>query len=248
VASAYVNEVTGKVNAQYNKVEYYLQLKKTNDSLIKANERLYNQLKIDYDLPDTSTKSVIDSIRVDSLIKFKKYNYLNAKVVYNSVAIQSNFIEIARGINGDVKKEMGVVDAGNSVVGIVTDVSDKYAVVMSLLNKDSHISGMLKNSKSAGTVIWDGKEPNRLELRDIPKSSKIIKGDSVITSGLTPAFPYGLLIGTIDEVIPDKSTNNYIIKIKSAANFFSLQYVYAIDNAEKEEMNKLLDKAKKQNQ
>lgn len=240
--------MTGKVNAQYNKVEYYLQLKKTNDSLVKANERLYNQLKIDYQFPDSTNKTVLDTIHIDSITQYRKYNYLNAKVVYNSVAMQSNFIEIARGANGQIKKDMGVVDAGNSVVGFVTDVSDKYAVIMSLLNKDSRISGKLKNNSSAGTVIWDGKEPNQLELIDIPKSSKLKKGDSVITSNLSPTFPPGLLIGTIDEVVGDKSTNNYIIKLKSAANFYSLQYIYAIDNSEKDEMNKLLDKAKKQTQ
>jgi rod shape-determining protein MreC len=243
-----MNEVTGRVNTEYNKVEYYLQLKKTNDSLVKANERLYNKLKVDFDLPDTISKRVIDTLHVDSLIQYRKYNYLQAKVVYNSVALQSNFIELGRGSAGQVKKDMGVVDATNSVVGIVTDVSDKYAVVMSLLNKDSRISAELKKTKDVGTIIWDGKEPNLLQLTDIRKSAKINKGDSIITSGYTPTFPYGLLIGTVDEVVPDKSTNTYTIKIKSAANFYSLQFVYALDDLQKDEINKLLDKVKKQNQ
>ena len=43
------NEVTGKINKQYNNVEYYFQLKKTNDSLVKANENLYNKLKQDFE-------------------------------------------------------------------------------------------------------------------------------------------------------------------------------------------------------
>ena len=66
----------------------------------------------------------------------------------------------------------------------------------------------------------------------------------VITSGITPTFPYGMLIGTIDQIAPDKSTNNFIIKIKTAANFYNLQYVYSIKNFQKEEINKLLEKAK----
>ena len=45
-------------------------------------------------------------------------------------------------------------------------------------------------------------------------------------------------------MIPDKGTNNFIIKIKSAANFYNLQYVYAIDNLQKDEINRLLEKAK----
>jgi rod shape-determining protein MreC len=248
VGSAYINEITGKVNTQYNRIEYYIQLRKTNDSLVEANKRLYNKLKIDFDLPDTTSKTVIDTLKVDSVTQYRKFNYLEAKVVYNSVALQSNFIEFERGTNGGIKKEMGVVDAGNNVVGIVTDVSDKYAVVMSLLNKDSKISAQHVKSKDVGTITWDGKEPNKLILTDIRKSAKISRGDSIITSGYTPTFPYGLFIGTVDEVVGDKSTNNYIIKVKSAANFYSLQFVYALEDLQKDEINKLLDKVKKQNQ
>ena len=66
----------------------------------------------------------------------------------------------------------------------------------------------------------------------------------MLTSGFTPTFPYGMLVGIIDEVVADKSTNNFLIKIKSAANFYNLQYVFAIDNFQKDEINKLLEKAK----
>jgi len=243
-----MNQLTGRVNEKYNTVEYYFKLKRTNDSLVKANERLYNELKSDFELPDTTSKTVLDTIRIDSLELFRKYNYLPAKVVYNSVSLPNNFIELARGTTNGMKKDIGVVDPNNSVVGIVTDVSDGYAVVMSLLHKDSKISAKLKKGGDAGMVIWDGKDPNILTLTDIRKSAKVSKGDTVFTSGFTPTFPYGLMIGTVTEVIPDKSSNNYFITLRSSANFYNLQYVYAIDNLQKEEMDKLLDKVKKQTQ
>jgi rod shape-determining protein MreC len=243
-----MNEITGKVNTQYNKAEYYLQLRKTNDSLVQANQRLYNKLKIDFDLPDSTSKIVLDTLHVDSLTEYRKFNYLESKVVYNSVTQQSNYIELGRGSNAGIKKEMGVVDVTNCVVGIVTDVSDKYAVVMSLLNKDSKISAQLKKAKDVGTITWDGKEPNLLQLTGIRKSAKIAKGDSIVTSGYTPTFPYGQLIGRVEEIIPDKSSNNLTINVRSAANFYNLQFVYVLDDLKKDEINKLLDKVKKQDQ
>ena len=114
---------------------------------------------------------------------------------------------------------------------------------MSLLHKDSKISAKLKKGGEAGQVIWDGKDPNRLSLTDIRKSAKVAKGDSVYTSGFTATFPYGLMLGTIDEIIPDKGTNNFLIKLKSTANFYNLQYVYAIENFQKDEINTLLKNA-----
>ncbi|MEO8398870.1 MAG: acetolactate synthase small subunit, partial [Ignavibacteriaceae bacterium] len=46
---------------------YYFDLKRTNDSLIKANEKLYNRLKQDFEMPDTVNLSVIDTIKVVDL-------------------------------------------------------------------------------------------------------------------------------------------------------------------------------------
>jgi len=243
VFSGVMNEVTGKVNTEYNKIDYYFQLKKTNQQLTKENERLRNQLKENFEKPDTTTKIVSDSIPYDTLGNVRKWIYLSAKVVSNSVAAQNNFIVLGRGTGQQLKKDEGVVDPNNGVVGIITDVSENFAVVMSLLHKDSKISAKLKKGGDAGQVIWDGKDPNRLSLTDIRKSAKVAKGDTVYTSGFTTTFPYGLMIGTIDEIIPDKSTNNYLIKLKSTANFYNLQFVYAIENYQKEEINQLLKNA-----
>ncbi len=242
-----MDEVTGNINDKYNKVEYYFQLAKTNDSLVKANKFLYNKLRADFQLPDSVSKTVIDTIHVDSLETFRKYSYLEAKVVANSIFLQNNFIELARGANRGMKKDIGVVDPNNNVVGIVTDISGNYAVVMSLLHKDSHISAKLKKG-GAGMIVWDGNDPEVLTLTDIRKSAKVAKGDTVVTSGFTPTFPYGLNIGTVLEITPDQGRNSLSIKIKTAANFANLEYVYAIDNLQKDEMNKLLDKVKNQNQ
>jgi len=59
------NQVTGKINEKYNGFTSYFRLKKTNDSLVAANEMLYNKLKTDFEFPDTTSKLVIDSIKVD---------------------------------------------------------------------------------------------------------------------------------------------------------------------------------------
>jgi rod shape-determining protein MreC len=246
VFSATANQLTGKVNEQYNKVEDYFHLKKTNDSLIKANERLYNKLKSDFQLPDTITRAIVDTIKVDSLTQYRKYTYLQATVIENSVNTQSNFIVLSRGKAQQLKEGMGLVDINNAVVGITTMVTDDYAVVMSLLHKDSHISGKLFKGGETGTLNWDGKAPNIISLTGIPKSAKVAKGDTIITSGFSTTFPKGMLIGFVTEVIPEKSTNNYLIKFKTAADFYTLQYVYAIDNSQQEAVNQLLEKAKQQ--
>jgi len=246
VGSATMNEITGRVNNQYNKIDYYLQLKRTNEQLASDNERLRNSLRENFENPDTSNKLVTDSIPFDTLGNRRKWLYQRAKVVSNSVTTQSNFVVLSRGSAQQLNKDEGVVDPNNGVVGIVTDVSENFAVVMSLLHKDSRISAILKNDPGGGggSVVWDGVEPNYVSFINVRKSAKAKKGDTVMTSGITPTFPYGMIIGTIDQITPDKSTNNFIIRLKTAANFYNLQYVYSIKNYQKDEINKLLEKAK----
>lgn len=239
------NRVTGSVFKEFDRVEYYFRLKKTNDSLVKANEDLLNRLKQNFILPDTSEVTRIDSIKVDSLQKFRSITYLSAKVVSSSIAAQNNFLVI----NGpNVKKMsigMGVADINFAVTGIITDISGDYAVVMSLLHKDSRISASLKKSGEAGTLLWDGKQPNIITLKNIPKGTPVSKGDTVISSGLSTTFPRGLLVGRINEIFEETGTSNLNIKVKTAANFYNLEYLYVIDNIQTTPVNQLLEKAKK---
>lgn len=242
------NQVTGKINQQYNRITSYFRLKKTNDSLVAANEKLYNTLKADFNFPDTTSKFTIDSLKVDSLEKFRKYRYYPAKVVYNSVASQNNFIVLGRGASQNIKQGMGVIDPNSGVVGVVTEVSAGYAVVMSLLHKDSHLSGKLLKGGETGTLNWDGKTPNIISLTGIPKGAKVAKGDTIISSGFSTSIPKGMMMGMIDEVKSDKSTNNHLIKFKTAANFYNIEFVYVIENLQSEEIKAILEKEKQKTQ
>ena len=249
IFSETANQLTGKVNEQYSRAAYYFRLKKTNDSLVAANEKLYNKLKADFELPDTTSNFIIDSIKVDSMEQYRRYHYFPAKVVYNSVASQNNFIVLGRGASQQIKEGMGIIDPNSGVVGIVTEVSKDYAVVMSLLHKDSHLSGKLLKGGESGILNWDGKEPDFISLNGIPKSAKVAKGDTVISSGLsTSSIPKGMMLGIVQEVKTDKGTNNYLIKIKTAANFHNLDFVYAIDNKQAESIKAILDNVKKKTQ
>ncbi|MFT3982138.1 MAG: rod shape-determining protein MreC [Ferruginibacter sp.] len=239
------NKLTGGINRQYDNIEYYFQLKRTNDSLVKANERLYNMLAKDFNIPDSmDIRQVVDTIQIDSLRQYRRFTYREAKVVANSVTTQNNYAVLYGRQVAAMQNGMAVVDANNAVVGVVSDVSGNYAVVMSLLHKDSKISGKLFKTGETGTVTWDGKNPELLTLYGISKGLTLKTGDSVITSGLSAIFPKGLLIGRILNVYPEQSSNNVRIVLKTAANFHSLEYAYAIENAQQQEINRLLDKAK----
>ena len=103
------NEVTGRINVQYNKVENYFHLKENNRLLLEENTRLKNLLKTNFENADSAKVVAVDSLIRDTLGRQRKYLWLPAKVVYNTVSSQTNYLTIHRGANQGVKKDMAVV-------------------------------------------------------------------------------------------------------------------------------------------
>lgn len=236
--SVVAGEITGKINEKYNNIEYYFKLKRTNEALVQENVHLRSLLKLNYESADTSHKIVVDSIRVDSLLKFQKYVYYEARVVGSFVSTQTNYLTVHRGLNQGVHKDMGVVGP-QGIVGRVVDASDNFAVVMSVLSRQFKVKAKLKKTGENGTIEWDGRSQLYVQMRDIPKSALISKGDSVLTSELSSIYPPNIMVGTVVDILKDNSSNFYTIQLKTATNFLNVQYVYIIDDIQKAERVKL---------
>ncbi len=239
------NIVTGNINKKYNEVQYYFHLKDTNDSLLSANEKLYNKADTATYSNFSSVKESTDTIKIDSSRIIRRFTYYGAKIVANSVGALNNYIVLYGSNVSSFTPQMAVVDPNNNVIGAVREVDGNYAVVMSLLHKDSRLSALLKNSGETGTLSWDGLETNMLTLTGIPKGVQIKKGDSLLTSGMSTTFPRGLLLGRVDVIIKEKETNSLKIMVRTAANFNTLQYGYVISDAQKTTIDRLIEKNSK---
>jgi len=82
----------------------------------------------------------------------------------------------------------------------------------------------------AGSIEWDGADPHYLTLRNVTKGAKVARGDTVVTSNYSANFPPSLMIGTVADISSESASNFYTLKIKTSTNFFSLRYVYLIQN------------------
>jgi rod shape-determining protein MreC len=230
-------EITGGLETQYTRVESYFSLKKENEDLRRRLAELQNKQPQNFQAPGTSQTIITDSIPYDTLGNKRKYLYMDAMVVNNSIAQPNNYITIHRGAKQGVQPKM-VVISPNGVVGVVLDVSENFATVMSMLHKQSRISARLKKTGESGRIEWDGVNPQRVQFRDIPKSVKLQVGDSVLTSQYSD-FPPGIMVGVIEKVLLEKSTNNYFLQIKPSTDFSRLQNVFIIQNLQGQEQTEL---------
>ena len=239
------SEATGWFNSRYNTLEDFFKMKEENRRLLKMNDSLINLLSSNFTKIDTAVTILKDTIPYDTLGNFRHYAWREAQVLYSTVNSEKNYVQINRGANQGMKDNMGVFSSDGGLVGQVVNVSPNFSQVMSLLHVQNKVNVQVKKYKISGTLSWDGKDPRFLTLTNIPKSDSLIKGDTIVTGNYSLSFPPGHLVGTIAEIIPDPSTNFYVLKILAEANFQNLQHVMVVENLQYNDQDNLLKETKK---
>ncbi|WDF54732.1 rod shape-determining protein MreC [Mucilaginibacter sp. KACC 22063] len=215
------NQVTGNIYGRVNKLNQYLALREINDSLVKENAKLHNELASSF-YADTAAKH-----EVTDTVFHQRYTYIAAKVINNSVNRANNYITINRGSNEGIAKEMGVI-CSSGLVGIVVNVSPHFATIRSFLHKDSKVSAMLADTRDIGSMVWDDElGPHTGLLIDIPNHVKPHVGEDVVTSGFS-LWPAGIKIGKISN-LKAKSGGFFLnMEVALSVDFSRLEYVYVI--------------------
>ncbi len=226
------NQVVANVYQTAQNTKEYFSLKYENDRLSNENAQLRNLLKTNYAvLPLKEFK------KNDTLYK-QQYTYITAKIVNASVNKRRNYITLNVGKNQGITRDMAVMSP-DGIIGIITNVSDNFSSVMSVLHKDFGINCQLKKDRSYGPLIWDGKNYKYCSMIDIPTHAKIKKGDTVVTSELSGIFPEGILVGFIEDYERKQGESFYTAKVKLSSNFKKVNHVYVIKNRFKTERDSL---------
>lgn len=229
------NSISGGLYEKTTQFSEYLDLKKTNKALADENVRLKNRLeKIKNDLDSTASFMIDDSLKYH-----QKYIYTLAKTVNNKYNSSFNFLTLNKGRKDSIDIEMAVTN-DKGIVGITDQVTNNYARVRSILNKNSSINVRLKNNSFYfGNLKWDGKDIQVLQLEDIPRQAIYKVGDTVITGGKSTIFPEGVLVGTISNINSANSSTASTIDVQLFNDMRNIGYVYVISNLEKNEIRTL---------
>lgn len=233
------NFITGGVYTFRNNITDYLNLGKENEQLLQENLMLRKRLD--------QFKEVVVFEKLDSTVLPNKYEYFTARVINNNYSKTKNQLTLDKGRKDSIKIDLGVISS-KGIVGIVSDVSDNYATVQSILNTESRVNAKHKNSGHFGSLKWDTKNPNMIQLVDIPRIAPLSKGDTIVTSGRSTIFPEGILIGTVRDFHLDKDDNYYYVNVDLFNDMTGLEHVYLIENNEAIEILELEKKVEDEEQ
>lgn len=232
------NQVTGSIYAKVDQLYGYLSLKDVNDSLARENAHLRNTLKSAF-YADTLTKH-----KVEDTVYKQQYEYIIARVINNSVNHSNNYLTINKGTKQGIIKGMGVI-CNKGIVGKVVFVSDHFALVQSLLHKDSQFSAMLANNKEIGSIGWsDDMDPHKGILKDVSNNAQPKLGEWVVTSGYS-LFPEGVPIGKISSLHTKGGGYALNMEVTLSVDFSKLEYVNVVDNKFSKEQEALESQQKK---
>ena len=227
------NFVTGGLYSKATDVSEYLHLKDINKELLDENTRLINKLQQNTFMLD----STIEVEVIDSVLYHQKYIYINARIEKNEYSSQFNYLTINKGIKEGVYSEMAVINS-KGIIGITDNVNNNYARVQSILNKNSKINARVKNSNHFGSLEWDGKDYNIVQLIDIPRQAILKIGDTIETGGKSTIFPGGVPVGIISKTYNGNTVNNRI-DVQLFNDMSNLGFVYVVKNLHKQEIKSL---------
>jgi rod shape-determining protein MreC len=226
------NVISGGVFSTTSNLSEYFNLKSLNEYLLEENTKLKNQLR-NNGLVSSKEFTIIDSTKYK-----QKYTYTQAKIINNNYSKNFNFLTINKGKSQGIDKEMAVINS-KGIIGITENTSNNYTRVQSILNKNSGINARLKGKTSYyGTLKWNSKDYNIVQLHDIPRQAPLKLGDTIETGGKSTIFPEGILIGTISK-INQVNTADSKIEVQLFNDMSNLNYVYIVKNLDKVEIQSL---------
>ena len=230
------NWISGNIYETSDNFFSYFDLDEENIKLVEENKRLRDQL---FNL------KIVDSTDLDSIQR--TYTIASGNIIKNSYANPRNYITIDKGSNDSVKPDMGIITS-KGILGIVENTSRNFATVQSILNEKSNINAKIKNSDQFGSLVWDTKNYNVVQLIDIPRMANLTVGDTIVTGGMSSIFPENIPIGTIQKFDLNNSQSLYTIDVALFNDMTNLKHIYIVNNTDREEIKALQNETENDDQ
>lgn len=235
------HSVAGGIQSSIFGVKHYFTLRSENEVLAQRVAELESRLanyreKEINTITDSLTVQRLDSAMVESL---SQYRYTTARIIANSISRNRNFITLNRGLMHGVVEDMAVISPSGMMIGYVVGCSERYSVVLPMLNIDFRTSGKIVGDEHFGSISWSGASPYKVEMTDLSKHADIEIGDEVVATGLSHYFPEGIKIGYVESYTINDTQTSYNVTVRLAADMTKLNNVILIENIDYGEIKAL---------
>jgi rod shape-determining protein MreC len=177
---------------------------------------------------NNANEIILENARLNNLLSLKQkssYKLVAARVIGRSPDSWSSVIIIDKGRHSGIRPGMVVINY-LGLVGRVTESAESTSKITLLNDPNIGVSCVAQRSRQEGLV--SGTLGNDLIMKYLPKDADINVSDIIVTSGLTEAYPKGLLIGKVVYVGDELSGLTRYCLVRPAVNLSSIEEILII--------------------
>lgn len=137
-----------------------------------------------------------DIARQLSFLKPRELQSIFSQIIGKAPIVDHETLLLDRGTGDGVQKGAPVVVGEGILIGKIFSVTQHTSIALLLTDPQSRVAALIQNApRSPGEIVGDRGVGLRMEL--IPRQDTLGVGETVVTSGIEPLIPHGLVIGTL---------------------------------------------------
>ena len=213
-AAAVVSGGVGTVWEKYTSIDKVME---QNEQLETENAELRQQM-VDYD----RIKAENEAYKALANIQEKNSNatYVSGFVIGRDPLDEFGGFTLDKGTADGVAVNDAVISDRGYLLGMVVEADPTSCKVMTILHPSFNAAGVVSRT----TYAADG----LCTLTNLERSTETHAGDQVITTGLGGVFPPDLLVGTVQDVVPETSGKSSIAVVRPGADPRTAKHVFIV--------------------
>ena len=198
-----------------------------NEQLEAENAELRQQM-VDYDRIKAENDAYKALARIQDTNS--EASYVSAFVIGSDPLDEFGGFTLDQGSTDGVAVNDAIISDRGYLLGVVVEVDATSCKVMTILHPSFNAAGVISRTRENGIITGsaDYAADGQCVLTNLDRATEARKGDQVITTGLGGVFPANLLVGTVQEVVPEQSGKSSSAVILPGADPRTVKHVFII--------------------
>ena len=198
-----------------------------NEQLEAENAELRQQM-VDYDRIKAENDAYKALARIQDTNS--EASYVSAFVIGRDPLDEFGGFTLDQGSTDGVAVNDAIISDRGYLLGVVVEVDATSCKVMTILHPSFNAAGVISRTRENGIITGsaDYAADGQCVLTNLDRATEARKGDQVITTGLGGVFPANLLVGTVQEVVPEQSGKSTSAVILPGADPRTVKHVFIV--------------------
>lgn len=198
-----------------------------NEQLEAENAELRQQM-VDYDRIKAENDAYKALARIQDTNS--EASYVSAFVIGRDPLDEFGGFTLDQGSTDGVAVNDAIISDRGYLLGVVVEVDATSCKVMTILHPSFNAAGVISRMRENGIITGsaDYAADGQCVLTNLDRATEARRGDQVITTGLGGVFPANLLVGTVQEVVPEQSGKSSSAVILPGADPRTVKHVFIV--------------------